>query len=93
MRKLSLSLVLQSPMSPMQVFISGKTTTKITGMITNMLSENDGLLHPKDITNISLVLSTTFKQQYTVLRLQPFIYVLPSSSSANDFGNVNWKCC
>ena len=93
MWKLSLSLVLQSPMSPIQVFILGKTTKKITGMITNVFSENDGQMHPKDITNISLVLYYTFKQQYTVLRLQPFAYVLPSSNSANDFGNVNWNCC
>ena len=89
----TLSLVLQSPMSPMQVFILGKTTKKISGMITNVFSENDGQLHPEDITNIPLVIYATFIQQYIELRLQPFAYILPLSNSANDSGNVNCKCC
>ena len=77
----------------MQVFILGKTTKKISGMITNVFSENDGQLHPEDITNIPLVIYATFIQQYIELRLQPFAYILPLSNSANDSGNVNCKCC
>ena len=69
-RKLCLSLVLQLPVTPMQVASFGNITKKITGIITNVLSENNSQLHSKNITNISLVLYTTFNQQLKALRFQ-----------------------